>query len=256
MAVSNAPFHRIDLEEGRVTVAHDPVATDVAVSVFINDGYLKTLVATPEMTEELIMGHLLGEGIIGSLEDVARVDINGQEARVRLVHDLDLEDLNLEKVRLTLALCSPATTDEPQLMRVRSEARVTPAAIIGMVSELDRRGVMYKQTGGLHSAMLCRTDGAVVSFAEDVGRHNAIDKVIGAGLLRGEGLGDCVLISSGRQPGEIVLKASRSGIPVIASVAAPLSSGIKVAEMTGVTLICFVRGRRMNLYTHHERMLV
>ena len=82
-----------------------------------------------------------------------------------------------------------------------------------MVRELNKRSERFRRTGGTHSAMLCSIDGEVIVFAEDVGRHNAIDKVVGAAILSGVDLGSCVLVSSGRQSGEIVLKAARSGVP-------------------------------------------
>jgi FdhD protein len=114
---------------------------------------------------------------------------------------------------------------------------------------------VHRETGGTHSAAICGPGGDVFAFAEDVGRHNAVDKVVGSGALRGVDLSGCVLISSGRQSGEMVLKAARGGIPVVASVAGPLESGIRLAEAAGITLICFVRGRHMNVYTNPERII-
>jgi FdhD protein len=108
---------------------------------------------------------------------------------------------------------------------------------------------VFRETGGTHSALLNREGEGVVAFSEDVGRHNALDKVIGAAIMRKVDLGECILASSGRLSGEMVLKAAKAGIPVICSVSAPLLSGIRIAEAAGVTLIGFVRGRRMNQYT-------
>ena len=102
--------------------------------------------------------------------------------------------------------------------------------------------------------MLCDVEGEVLAYAEDVGRHNAVDKVIGALALDGGDFSRCVLVSSGRQSSYMVLKAARVGIPVVVSQAGPLESGIRVAEELGVTLICFARGRRMNIYTHPKRV--
>jgi FdhD protein len=139
---------------------------------------------------------------------------------------------------------------------IASEITVEAEKIWGMVRELNLRSEVFRETGGTHSAMLGSLDGGVLSFSEDVGRHNAVDKVIGAGILMGVELGECVLVSSGRQSSELVLKVAHSGIPVIASVAGPLKSGIGIADAAGITLVCFVRGRRMNIYTHHERISI
>jgi FdhD protein len=123
-----------------------------------------------------------------------------------------------------------------------------------MARELNERSGTYKETGGTHAAMLSSMEGNLTIFAEDVGRHNAVDKVVGAGVLRGVDLGACVLVLTGRLSGEIVLKAARVGITVIASVAGPLESGVRIAEAVGITLVGFVRGRRMNVYSYEERI--
>jgi FdhD protein len=211
------------------------------------------------MVEELVVGHLMGEGIIGSLDDLREVDVKPLKVHVELGKDVDLNVLNMSKVDLITTACGSLSTpiheDHLGSMRTASNIKVEAEKIWRMVRELNLRSEVFRETGGTHSAMLCSPDGEILSFAEDVGRHNAVDKVIGAGLLLGIELGECVLVSSGRQSSEIVLKVARSGIPVIASVAGPLKSGIGVADATGITLICFVRGRRMNVYTHHERIL-
>jgi len=112
---------------------------------------------------------------------------------------------------------------------------------------------VFKTTGGTHSAAIFE-NGKLIAFAEDVGRHNAVDKVIGMAALGKTDFSKSVLVSSGRQPANMVLKAARVGIPIIASIAAPIYSGIEAARKTGVTLICFVRGQRINVYSNPERV--
>jgi FdhD protein len=103
---------------------------------------------------------------------------------------------------------------------------------------------------------LYTADGEILDFAEDVGRHNAVDKVIGSSALRKRDFSKCFLASSGRLTGDIVLKAARMKIPVVSSLAAATDSGIEVAKRTRVTLIGFVRGRRMNVFSFHERIII
>jgi FdhD protein len=259
MSTKRIKLHRIDLDLGAIAEKEDVAALDEAVCVFVNGEYYRTLIVTPTMVKELVVGHLMGEGIIGSLDDLREIDVKPLKIHVELVKDVDLNVLNMSKVDLITTACGSLSTPihEDQLgsMRTASNIKVEAEKIWSMVRELNLRSEVFRETGGTHSAMLCSSDGEILSFAEDVGRHNAVDKVIGAGLLRGTDLGECVLVSSGRQSSEIVLKVARSGIPVIASVAGPLKSGIGVADATGITLICFVRGRRMNVYTHRERIL-
>jgi len=251
-------LQRFDLKEGAVTEEDDTVASDRAVCIFVNDEYYRTLIATPKMVKELVVGHLLGEGIITSLDEVEKVEVKPLRVHVELRDDVDLDLINMSKVDLITTACgsltAPVQGDRLDSIQVSSEVSVDAEKIWGMIRELNTRSKVYRETGGTHSAMLCTTDGAVLSFAEDVGRHNAVDKVVGAGALDGVDFGGCVLISSGRQSSEIVLKVARSGIPVIASVAGPLESGVRIADATGITLICFVRGRRMNVYAHGDRV--
>jgi len=114
---------------------------------------------------------------------------------------------------------------------------------------------IFRATGGTHSAAIFE-DGKLVAFAEDVGRRNAVNKVIGIAALRKINFSRSVLVSSGRQAADMVLKAARVGIPIITSIAAPLYSGVEVAKKTGITLICFARGQRMNVYSNPERIEV
>ena len=259
MTTLKIKLHRYDLKQETVSELDDIVASDAAVCIFINDEYYRTLIATPTMIDELVVGHLFGEGVIKSLDDLKKMEVSPLKVYVELKGDVDLDLLTLGKVDLITTACGSLTTPlkDSQLdpFRVASDITVEAETIWGMVRELNLRSKIYRETGGTHSAMLCAADGRVLSFAEDVGRHNAVDKVIGAGILSDIDLGECIIISSGRQSSEIVLKVARSGIPVIASVAGPLESGIGIANATGITLICFVRGRRMNVYTHSQRVI-
>ena len=113
----------------------------------------------------------------------------------------------------------------------------------------------FRETGGVHVAALYSMDGKLAALAEDVGRHNAVDKVIGAGVTKNIDFRDFFLTLSGRLAGDIALKAARMKIPLIASLSAAISSGLEAAQLTGITLIGFVRGKRMNVYTYPERIM-
>jgi FdhD protein len=260
MAVIETRLRRIDLKSKTVAEKEDVVASDAAVCLFINGEYFRTLIATPEMLEELVVGHLLTERIITTMEDLVKLEVDAARADVELRGELDLRLLSMGKVNLITTACGsvapPLRVDSIELPRSDSAMRVEAEDILGMVKGLNDSSTVYRETGGTHSAALCGAGGEVIAFAEDVGRHNAVDKVVGAGVLRRVDLGGCVLISSGRQSGEMVLKAARGGIPIVASVAGPMESGIRLAEAAGITLVCFVRGRHMNVYTNPERISI
>ncbi len=258
MAKGSVRLHRLDLNKGIFAETDDVVASDKAICVFINDEYYRTLIATPTMVEELVIGHLLGEGIAKSIDEVEKIKAEPLRVSVELQGVTDLDLVNRSKIDLITTACGSITThltgDQLNLPKIVSEIKVEAEKIWGMIRELNQRSRVYQETGGTHSALICGTDSGIVSFAEDVGRHNAVDKAIGACALARADFSECVLVSSGRQSSEMVLKAARSGIPVIASVAAPLESGITLSKAAGITLICFVRGRRMNIYSHPRRV--
>lgn len=259
MSIRTVKLHRVDQRRGAAGEVDDEVAVDEAVCIFVNDEHYRTLIATPEMKRELVVGHLIGEGAIRTVEEVSKLEISPPKVNVVTRGDVDLDFLRWSRRELITTACGPPTAAriEGQLgaLRVSSDVGVEAEKVWEMAAELNRRSLIFRRTGGTHSAMLCSLDGGVLAFAEDVGRHNAVDKVVGAGSLGGHDLGRCVLVCSGRQSSEIVLKAAASGIPVVAAVAGPLESGIRVAEAAGITLICFVRGRRMNVYTHPQRLV-
>jgi FdhD protein len=251
-------LQRLDLDQRVVSEIDDTVASDKAISIYINDEHYRTFIATPTMVEELVVGHLLNEGIIRSLYDVKRIGVEPLDVSVELQKEVDLDMINRSKINLISIACGSATTPftngRPEYPRIESDVHVEAEEVWVMIKELNLKSEIYKETGGTHSAMLCTANGQVICFAEDVGRYNAVDKVVGAGILSEAEFDKCVLFSSGRQSSEMVLKAARSGIPILASVSGPLESGIAVARATGITLICFVRGRRMNIYSHPERV--
>jgi FdhD protein len=259
VVTSTVKIIRFDLKVGIEEIREDTVALDEAICIFINGEYYRTMITTPAMLKELVVGHLLGEGIIHSLDDLKEIEIKLMKAYVELDDEVDLDLIGRSKVELITTACGSLSTPlgerELKSLAIGSNVHVKAETIFDMIRELNLRSRVYRRTGGTHCAMLATVEGGILAFSEDVGRHNAVDKVIGAGLLDGVNFGECVLVSSGRQSSEIVLKVARSGIPIIASVAGPLESGIRVTEATGITLVCFVRGVRMNIYTHQRRII-
>jgi FdhD protein len=236
--------------DGSAETLEDSVACDVAVCVFVDGEFYRTLVASPRMLEELVTGHLFTEGVVSSRADVA--DLRVQEGRVdvSLIHHVDISDVMAGKNRLITTACAASQEIRSgSIGRVRRVEDLDAGLIHGVVAELNRRSTVFRETGGTHSALVYLVGDGVVAFAEDVGRHNALDKVIGRCLLDGVDLGGCVLASSGRLSGEMVLKAAAAGVPVVCSVSAPLVSGVRVAVEAGIRLVGFVRGRRMNVYS-------
>lgn len=256
--VEERKITRLTLKPNLVkTEISDVVAFDEPICIFINGEYHVTLISTPLKKKELAAGFLFCEGIIDSAEDVLSIKFRGKDVYVDLKKEVDLRVAAVDRMNLITTACGSSTarsTKQVKLHKISSILKVNPETILEMVKELSRRSKIHIGTGGTHAAMLCSNEGEVFAFAEDVGRHNAIDKVIGSLILKERTLSDCILISSGRQSGEMVQKAVQARIPIVASMTAPLSSGIKLAEMAGITLVCFARGTRLQIYTVPQRI--
>ena len=235
----------------------DEVALDEPVCIFVNREHYVTLIATPEMKRELAVGHLLSEGILCSLDDLASVEIRSYDVLVETRKKVDFrvatDDMVTQIVKAYRV--SPRMKGKSHhISRVESELRVKVATLMAAISELNKKSSVHLKTRGTHAAMLCSMEGEPLSFAEDVGRHNAVDKVVGDYFLRGGDLGNCILLSTGRQSGEMVQKAAMVGIPIVCSMAVPLVSGLRLAEATGVSLASLSSGM-LKLYTYSERIV-
>ena len=222
---------------------------------------------TPGGDFELAAGFLFTEGLV-SPEDVARVaycdDLDDQDqrynvVRVRLTRGFDPSALGGRNFFATSScgVCGKASLDDVEVRctPVASGPVVTADVIRGLPEALRERQRVFDQTGGLHAAGLFGEDGSPVALREDVGRHNAVDKVIGEAVLRREiPLSERILQVSGRASFEIVQKAAVAGIPILSAVSAPSSLAVEAAERLGLTLVGFARGDRFNVYAHPERI--
>ncbi len=238
--------------------AVDELALDEPVCIFVNDEYHVTLIATPEMREELAVGYLLTQGVVDEVEEMESIEVDGNDVRVDLHGEAALRGASVSMMNLIVTACGSSPREagaQIDIPRVAGDLCVEASRVKEMITALNSRSSVYRRTRGTHAAMLCSGDAEVLHFAEDVGRHNAVDKVIGAHALRGGDLGTCVLLSTGRQSGEMVQKACRVGIPVIASMTVPLVSGVRLAEASGVTLTS-MSGGRLRVYSAPNRILI
>lgn len=217
---------------------------------------------SPSDLKEMAVGHLLSEGILKSTKEIEEVELKEKEgsACVKLKPKINIEDrLKLSRLhaRVITSACGSGapyqyTGKAPQ---VKSNLKVKAEVLFNCVNQLNSKAQLFRQTGGVHVAAIYKSDGSQVALAEDVGRHNAVDKVIGMAALSQADFGQCFLALSGRLSGDVAFKAAKVGLPIVASLAAALSSGIAVAEAANLTLVGFVRGKRMNIYAFAERII-
>ncbi|MEM0008019.1 MAG: formate dehydrogenase accessory sulfurtransferase FdhD [Candidatus Bathyarchaeia archaeon] len=252
---------KIDTEAKKLQKIEDYVAEEKPIHIFINKRHYATIICTPKDLKELVLGHLLAEGIVKAVEEVEKISVKKDTCHVNLKPSVNLETrlkLAGRLSRLIPSACGgPYQPQTPKfLKKVDSEIIVKAETVQNCVNNLNRMAGTFRKTGGVHAAAIYKADGTLLAFAEDVGRHNAVDKVVGKCALQKTDFGGCFLTLSGRLTADIALKAARVGIPIIASIAAALDSGIEVAKRANLTLIGFVRGKRMNVYNAPERILL
>ncbi|UCE16470.1 MAG: formate dehydrogenase accessory sulfurtransferase FdhD [Candidatus Bathyarchaeota archaeon] len=262
--MKEVPISRIDVFKGTLEQKKDHIAEEAPLHIFLDKTHYATILCTPSQLKELAIGHLISEGILKTVDEIReiRLETSGK-CQVRLKSDIDAEKripMSRPFARLIVSACgSPDSWPITKLMD-RLDLPIVPnlsvkaKVVLESVKELNRLAGIFRNTGGVHIAALYSVAGDLVVFAEDVGRHNAVDKVIGSGISKGIEFGGCFLASSGRLTGDIVLKCARMRIPIVASLAAAINSGIDVAQRTGITLVGFVRGKRMNVYTYPKRI--
>jgi FdhD protein len=258
---------RINVSDQTIEERTDYVAEETSIHIFLNKLHYGTILCSPNQLKELVVGHLLSEGLIKSITEIAELVLKEDgKCLVKLKSGIDVEDRissSQRFARLVVSSCgSPdywplsEVIDNIDLTKLEMAETVDAEVVSQSVRGLNTMARQYRETGGVHVAALYSFYGELATVAEDVGRHNAVDKVIGAGATGNLQFQNFFLALSGRLTGDMVLKAARMKIPVIASLAAAISSGLEAAQLTGVTLVGFVRGKRMNVYTYPERITV
>ncbi len=243
----------------------DDVAVEAALEVRLNGQSFAVTMRTPGADRELAAGFLFTEGIVTGPADIVavQVDPSGDIVDVVLTPERSNAVVAVRDTRrqvTTTSACGMCGRPDLASTRlaapsVRGGGTVDADAIRALPARLAPCQETFAATGGLHAAALCTLAGAIVDTAEDVGRHNAVDKIIGRQLLAGRlPLSDALLFVSGRTSFEILQKAWLAGVPVVAAVSAPSSLAVDLAQEAGITLIGFVRGGRFNIYTHPERI--
>jgi FdhD protein len=263
------------VEDGRMRVRPDTLATEEPMEIRLLAGGAKQTVAvtmrTPGADFELAAGFLYGEGIVNSPDDILKIsycvdsDLDAEQqyniVNVELRGNREYDLRPLERHFYTTSacgVCGKASLEQLELRGcpvVPPGPEVAPETIYGLPEKLREAQGLFDATGGLHAAALFDKNGELLALREDVGRHNATDKLVGWALLEGRlPLSDHIVMVSGRSSFEILQKCLTAGVPVVCAISAPSSLAVDVAREFGMTLVGFLREGRFNVYAGSDRI--
>jgi FdhD protein len=257
-------------DSGRQRRVLDELAAEEPLEIRINGAPISVTMRTPGDDFELAAGFLVTEGIIARRKQIARIafalgpdgEPSGNLVDVTLAAGEQLDRQRLDRhffASSSCGICGKASIDRVRarnIERLSHSFEVDPDMLTGLPEALRSKQRIFGRTGGLHAAALFDRDGMLVASREDIGRHNAVDKVIGHALLAsGLPLSERILMVSGRGGFEIVQKALVAGVPIVACVSAPSSLAVQLARDYGLTLVGFLRGARFIIYAGERRLI-
>lgn len=237
----------------------DDIAVETALTIILDSNEFATLVCTPSEWNELVVGFLASEGVIRLYQDIESLHIDEEKgfAYVELVNKHSIQK-DFHSKRFIGSCCGKGRqfyfhNDMKTAKTVMTKLIIRPEQCHELIKKMQQRSSHFLQTGGVHNAALCTSDGIVVSRT-DIGRHNALDKLFGYCMINRISLKDKIIVFSGRISSEVLLKASKIGVGIILSKSAPTNLALDLAEELGITVVGFIRGNGFNVYTHQERI--
>ncbi|MBS3786807.1 formate dehydrogenase accessory sulfurtransferase FdhD [Candidatus Bipolaricaulota bacterium] len=258
-----ARFEEIEIvrwEKGDTSRIRDEVVVESSLDLIVNNRNLVTLFCSPENQRALSVGYLRSEGLIEGMEVVSEVNYDPEEklVEVKVVADgIDLETYFKKKRALTSS-CGGAKSIIGKLRDLELEKTETgffpeTSQLIELMKEIQKRAKLFRRTGGSHTAALAGPEG-IDYLAEDIGRHNAVDKVIGQSVMDNRDPEELILLTSGRLSLEMALKAIRSSISTVVSRSAPTTLAVRMGRTAGLAIVGFVRGGRLSVYSGEGRL--
>ena len=270
------PWRIKRLTEDGAHAVEGGVVIEEPLEIRLEGRSVAVLMRTPGMEKELAVGFCLGEGLVSGLKDIALVrhcghtrpgalpsgevdplDESRNRVDVTLLPSAQHPEAPIEAVQFIRSGCGRAqvTTLLESLKQVNGRVQLRQEIIPRFLGQMTRQQDAYRAAGGVHAAAVFSAAGQIIILCEDIGRHNAVDKATGYCLLRGISLQDKVLLSTGRASYDMVAKAVRLGVPIVASISSPTSLAVELAEGLNCTLLGYIRGKALNVYTHGWRIV-
>ena len=239
----------------------DLVVKEKALTIYVNNEELATVVCSPMYLEYMALGFLCAEGILRKRDDLKDIAIDEEQGLAYVETNRSTRNIS-EKMFLKRYInpcCGRGrasfyfSNDALLCKAVTAENKVARSEVSAMVEALQNRSRLFRRTGGVHNAALAE-DGRIIIFQEDIGRHNTLDKIFGQCFCEEIALRDKVIVFSGRVSSEILLKIAKMGAPILVSRSAPTDLALELADDLGITVIGFARGQRFSVYSHPERV--
>jgi len=240
-------------KNGSYTEKDEEIVADETVTLVINDSLTRSFSISPDSLEDFTVGYMLGEGIIETVDNIENIEVEGN----KITATVDLEDFDIMKELIVGSDCFGGWRTKIDLInKVESDFKVDGKEILENIEKIREKAITWKNTGGTHIAGLVNKEKGKFITREDISRHVALDKVIGASAKEKIDFKNSYLVYSGRMPADAMIKIARVGIPIIASNAAPTLSGYTVAKEANITMIGFARGNRFNVYTNPKHLKI
>ncbi|UCB52794.1 MAG: formate dehydrogenase accessory sulfurtransferase FdhD [Candidatus Zixiibacteriota bacterium] len=254
-----SPQKATRIKDGNREEINETVAQEAVLRISLNDREVVALSCTPYDQAFLAAGFLASEGFLKGRDEIKSIDQSEGSVTVRTDASHEIPEDSQPKGILTSG-CGKGKTfadwenvNPLEDIMVNLDLTLSPNQVLELMSRFEERSGLFRQTGGVHSAALAGRDD-ILLFNEDIGRHNAVDKILGEALLKGIDLKDKLLVTSGRVSSDIISKLWNCGLSVVVSRTAPTSLAVKMAQKLGITIAGFVRGKRMNVYSFPARI--
>ncbi|MDO9555486.1 MAG: formate dehydrogenase accessory sulfurtransferase FdhD [Atribacterota bacterium] len=235
----------------------DLVARETTFTILLNKKKLVTLNCSPEKYKFLGLGFLYASGILQKKEDIISLDINRKQGLMDIkIKGVSLSSEDIVNSNLWIRSYQQPEEQEKTPLSIDTSLKISSSLVYSLISEMQERANFFKLTGGVHSCALADKSGSIILFSEDISRYNTIDKILGEAFLKNIPREDKIILTSCRITSDILTKIAVGRVPIIISRAAPTDWAVELAQKTGITLVGFVRGGRMNIYTHPQRIEV
>ena len=238
-------------KNGNYKKKEEEIVSDETITLTINDTLTRSFSISPDSLEDFCVGYMLGEGLITTVDNIESLELENNKVRATV----NLEDFDIRKELIVGSDCFGGWRTKIDLIdKVESDFTVDGKELVENLEKVKNRAVTWQKTGGVHVASFINNETGEFISREDISRHVAVDKVIGAAAKKKLDFKNSYIAYSGRMPADVLIKIARLQIPLLASNAAPTFSGYAVAEEANITMVGFIRGNRFNVYTHPERV--